>query len=301
MLATDSALAYVRLILASRPDTPGSEGMTTLQVDVADDSIIASYLVRRGVPESLHGSIAGRAQGNWLIARLLADQALIGANSDPELLPGDLVGIYAQSLRRAGAATSDRWRNEFRPLLGVLAVAGTGPILPLGLLCTASELLGGPSRPFRVRDLLVDLRGLVVRLRPGTDEEHVGLFHPTFGVYLLDPGSGCFSVDPADSHQAIVCAINTMAPRGAQPIQNPVQRYAVIREADHLWALGQHREVEDSLLGRKPRNQAERVQRFDIWRKRFHENVPTLDRLSIFKHINAILLSQQEEAGEDYV
>ena len=70
-------------------------------------------------------------------------------------------------------------------MLGALAAAGVGPILPLKLLCAASARLGGPDRPFRVRDVLADLRGMVVRDRAGTDDEHVGLFHETFADYLL--------------------------------------------------------------------------------------------------------------------
>ena len=63
------------------------------------------------------------------------------------------------------------------------------------LLCAASGRLGGPDRPFRVRDRLVDLGGLVARGRPGTDDEHVGLFHQTLADWLFDPSHVAWGID----------------------------------------------------------------------------------------------------------
>ena len=213
-LVTDPGLSRVRLVVTSRPDTPHPAGASEVRLDVAPDADIRSYLARRQVPESLHGAIAVRAGGNWLIASLLADQALKAPGIAPESLPSDLAGLYAQNLRQAGARATERWRGEFRPVLGALAAAGVGPILPLKLLCAASGRLGGPDRPPRVRDRLVDLRGLVVRARPGTDDEHVGLFHQTLADYLLDPASDPFGIDPQEPHRALAEAIAELAPAG---------------------------------------------------------------------------------------
>ena len=211
-LVTDPGLSRVRLVVTSRPDTPRPAGASEVRLDVAPDADIRSYLARRKVPESLHGAIAVRAGGNWLIASLLADQALKAPGIAPESLPSDLAGLYAQNLRQAGAWATESWRGEFRPVLGALAAAGVGPILPLKLLCAASVRLGGPDRPPRVRDRLVDLRGLVVRARPGTDDEHVGLFHQTLADYLLDPASDPFGIDPQEPHRALAEAIAELAP-----------------------------------------------------------------------------------------
>ena len=213
-LVTDPGLSRVRLVVTSRPDTLRPAGASEVRLDVAADADIRSYLARRKVPESLHGAIAVRAGGNWLIASLLADQAVKAPDIAPESLPSDLAGLYAQNLRQAGAWATERWRGEFRPVLGALAAAGVGPILPLKLLCAASVRLGGPDRPPRVRDRLVDLRGLVVRARPGTDDEHVGLFHQTFADYLLDPASDPFGIDPQEPHRALAEAIAELAPAG---------------------------------------------------------------------------------------
>ncbi len=266
-LVTDPGLSRVRLVVTSRPDTPRSAGATEVPLDVAADADIRSYLARRQVPEPLHGAIAVRARGNWLIAQLLADQALNSPGIAPESLPSDLAGLYAQDLRGAGARRIERWRGEFRPVLSALAAAGVGPILPLKLLCAASARLGGPDRPFRVRDVLADLRGMVVRDRAGTDDEHVGLFHETFADYLLVAASESYRIDSVESHRAIVEAIEELLPSETQSIQDPLQHYAVIKEADHYWALGDYRRVELSLLRRKPANEVERVLRYNIWQK----------------------------------
>lgn len=266
-LVTDPGLSRVRLVVTSRPDTPRPAGATEVPLDVAADADIRSYLARRQVPEPLHGAIAVRARGNWLIAQLLADQALNSPGIAPESLPSDLAGLYAQDLRGAGARRIERWRGEFRPVLSALAAAGVGPILPLKLLCAASARLGGPDRPFRVRDVLADLRGMVVRDRAGTDDEHVGLFHETFADYLLVAASESYRIDSVESHRAIVEAIEELLPSETQSIQDPLQHYAVIKEADHYWALGDYRRVELSLLRRKPANEVERVLRYNIWQK----------------------------------
>jgi len=105
-LVTDPGLSRVRLVVTSRPDTPRPAGASEVRLDVAPDADIRSYLARRKVPESLHGAIAVRAGGNWLIASLLADQALKAPGIAPESLPSDLAGLYAQNLR--GRSVGDR-------------------------------------------------------------------------------------------------------------------------------------------------------------------------------------------------
>ena len=233
--------------MTSRPDTPRPPGATEVRLEDAADADVLSYLARRAVPEALHGATTARAKGNWLVAHLLADQALAAPGITPKALPPDLSGLYAENLQRAGAASGTRWRDEFRPILGVLAAAGVGPVLPLKLLCSAGARLGGPDRPFRVRDTLVDARGLAVRSRAGTDDEHDGLFHQTLADYLLDPASGDFGIEPIEPHRALAEAITELAPAESHDAADPLYRYAVAREAEHLWAIGEYGQVVVSL------------------------------------------------------
>jgi tetratricopeptide (TPR) repeat protein/energy-coupling factor transporter ATP-binding protein EcfA2 len=272
-LVTDPGLSRIRLVVTSRPDTPRPTGATEVRLDVAADADIRSYLARREVPESLHGAIAVRGGGNWLIASLLADQALKSPGIAPESFPSDLAGLYAQNLRQAGARATEGWRSEFRPVLGALAAAGVGPILPLKLLCAASVRLRGPDRLPRVRDRLVDLRGLVVRARPGTDDEHIGLFHQTLADYLLDPASDPFGIDPQEPHRALAQAIAELAPAESHDPADPLHRYAAAREAEHLWALGEYGRVVESLVHRQSVIPAENLKRWQSWKARIESKL----------------------------
>ena len=141
------------------------------------------------------------------------------------------------------------------------------------LLCTASGRLGGPDRPYRVRDVLVDLRGLVVRDRAGTEDEQLGLFHQTLGDYLLDPASGPFGIDPQEPHRALAEAIAELAPAGAHDPADPLHRYAAAREAEHLWTLGEYGRVVESLAHRQSVIPAENLKRWQSWKARIESKL----------------------------
>jgi hypothetical protein len=266
-LATDPALAGVRLLVTARPDTPQPAHGKTVALGRTDDGTIRLYLERRAVPAKAHDTVVSRAQGSWLVAKLLADQASANPDSDPADLPPNLVGIYDQALRRAGASEARRWREELRPVLGVLAAAGVGPVLPLPLLCVASGRLGGPGRPTRVRDVLVDLQGFVIRGSPGTEGEQVGLFHQTFAEYLLNPACS-FGIDAPEPHGALAEALGELAPLGAHDPGSALHRYAVAREAEHLWEIGRHDQALESLTRRESVIPSENLARWQSWHGR---------------------------------
>ena len=185
---------------------------------------------------------------------------------------------YAKLLDQAGAA--DAWRQKFRPVLGPLAVAGPGPILPLRLLARASKDLGGPKDVRGVRSVLSDLRGLVVRRDAGAAGEHVGLFHPTLAEYLLGPSASRtgYTLDVEAAHRAVVQAIEALAPMEKHDRDDPLHRYAFLREADHLWAIGDIDRVFACLRNREANIPRENLERWRPWlsrfRERFDENYP---------------------------
>ncbi len=275
------AMPHVRLIVTARPDTPQPAGLTRLPIGDIEGEYLRSYLTHRHVPETLRQAIIDKSRGNWLVATLLADQALAAPDLDPTTFPGRLSEIYAQFLRRAGASTTERWRGEFRPILGVLAAAGVGPIMPLKLWCAASGWLGGPDRPFRVRDRLVDLRGLVARDRPGTDEEHVGLFHQTLVEYLLDSNNDAFGIDPQKPSRALVEAIDELAPPEFHDPNDPVYRYALAKEADHLWAIGELGRWVNIPNLRDSEIPAENLRRWLNWSPRIQRAPCSVHRISL--------------------
>jgi hypothetical protein len=281
-LSDGPGLEHVRLIVSAQVGTDLPRACHEQQIQKPDRSVLLAYLGRRGVESALHDAILERADRSWLVASALADLALTSPTQAQAVLPASLTEIYAEYLRRAGASNREQWRRVLRPVLAVMAAAGAGAILPIRLLSAASGCLGGPDRPYQIRDTLVDLRGLVVRDRPGTDDEHVGLFHSTLAAYLLDPGSGPFGIDPYDPHRAVVDSLNELAPAEAlaelTPAQihelgDPVHRYAAIREPDHLWAVGSPFRLLDSLFYRRSVIPAENLERNRSWLARLKEHL----------------------------
>jgi hypothetical protein len=134
------------------------------------------------------------------------------------------------------------------------------------LLCTASGHLKGPSRVSQIRDVLVDLRGFVDRVSPGTPQEHDGLFHDTFGQHLLNPAEGQFVADGQEARGALVQAIAERAPReGRHDPTNPVHRYAAVMEPQLLWELGRREEAGASLAARESPIPMENLARWRSW------------------------------------
>jgi hypothetical protein len=264
-LAGDPGLGRVKLVVTARPDATLPPGAVTLELDRVDDEYLERYLQRRGLPTATVSAVSQRAEGNWLVARLLADLAVDG-DLPAGQLPAGLQGAYRQELRRAGSKDPTRWETALRPVLAVLAAAGVGPVLPMALLCAVSGRLGGPEEPARVRDVLVQLRGLVVRGAPGTPEEHVGVFHTTLADYLLtDPGVG---IDGPVAHAALVDAIDELAPAQDHDPADRLHRYAASAEAEHLWAAGRPQQVFAALRARQSHIPAANLARWDAWQPR---------------------------------
>jgi hypothetical protein len=265
-LASDPRLGRVRLVVTARPTSALPPGAEVLELERIDREHLEHYLRRRGVPADLVPAICQRAEGNWLVARLLADLAVDG-DLPAVQLPENLQATYRRELRRAGSEDPVRWAQELRPVLAVLAAAGVGPVLPLSLLGAASHQLEGPVEPARVRDVLVQLRGLVVRGAPGTLEEHLGVFHITFAEFLrTDPEVG---IDERAAHTALADAIGDLAPSQAHDPADPLHRYAAAAEAEHLWAAGRHDQVPATLAARESHIPAENLVRYVAWHARF--------------------------------
>jgi hypothetical protein len=273
VLADEPELRAARVIVTARPDTTLPESHHRFDLDHVSDGDVQRYLQRRNTPAGLRQAIVRQAAGNWLVARLLADLAVDMPAGAGEL-PNTWQQAYHQELLRAGADDRDHWSTAIRPVLSTLAVAGVGPVLPLPLLCRASGLLGGPDQPARVRDVLVRLRGLVVRGNPGTPDEQAGVFHSTFADYLL--AGQDFAVDEHAAHQAIVDAIGELAPMVLAPMggydpAEPIHRYAAAAEAEHLWAVGQYELAMRSLERRASPIPVENLARWQRWSQRCQE------------------------------
>ena len=261
----------VRVVVTARPDAWLPERTEQVRLRAAEDAAVGAYLEVRGIGGDMAGEISALASGNWLVVSLLA--GLVSASGfDVAGLSASWRSIYDVALSSIGASDSETWQNQFRPILTVLAAAGTGPVLPMALLGLASEKLGGPSRIGSVRDTLVRLRQFVVRGRPGTMDEYAGLFHATLHDYL-SAGPARYAIEVRRGHGAIHEAIDELAPRARHDPDDPLHRYAAQMEPEHLWAIGDHSGVISSLAARESVIPAENLRRWRNWEKRFAAHV----------------------------
>jgi hypothetical protein len=272
-LARGPEFEHVRLIVTSRPDTSLPFGARKLNIGLADSEQVVRYLKRRNIPTQWHQAVIDRGSGNWLVIRLHADLIVSEEVEDGEL-PNNLTELYDLELRRIGATDVQKWRNTIRPVLCVLAGAGAGPVLPITLLCNAVGRLGGPGGVSRIRDVLVDTRGLIVRSSPGTDQEQIGLFHQTFGEHLSNPTVE-FSVDINEAHEAILRAISELAPVDSPPEkrERPEYRYAAAAEPSHLWQLGRYSDVLVSLERRQSHIPSENLACWRSWQTQYESTL----------------------------
>jgi Tetratricopeptide repeat/Caspase domain len=255
-----AGLDFVRLVITARPDTKLPEVASIFLLPEAPEESVRQYLERRGVPEARRGDVANAARGNWLILRVLAD--VLSERPDAEIREEGQLALrdaYEELLSRCGASGN----SSTQRILEVLAAAGTGPLLPLSLLCAASKALDGPATLAGVRDQLVLLRGLAVRSDAGTEQEQTGLFHHTLAEYVAMQASE----GNRRAHQAIVTAIEALAPAVSERTDSsdPGQRYAFEREAEHLWALGKTDKALESLSTRFSPLPRDNLRRWQLW------------------------------------
>jgi hypothetical protein len=267
----DLAEVGARIVLTARPDALLPERTGQLRLRAPDDAAVGAYLERRGIGGDAAGGISALASGNWLVVSLLAD-LLSASGFNLAGLSASWGSIYDGALSSIGADNPETWENQYRPILTVLAAAGTGPVLPLPLLRSASDKLAGPSRIGSVRDTLVRLRRLVVRGRPGTEDEQAGLFHTTLEDHL-SAGGARYAIDVRRGHGAIREAIDELAPMTRHDPADPLHRYAAQMEPEHLWAVGEYPGVTASLNARASVIPAENLRRWESWKERFAAEV----------------------------
>jgi len=261
----------VRTVIIARPDTPGCPAGFTLDHGLTPRDALDRYLTSRQVAASARLAILNRAEGHWLVTRLLADLILSDPAIDLTQMPSTVNETYAKLLDQAQAPCASN--QTFTHVLGLLAIAGEGPVLPLSLLAQACQSLGGPEGSDGVREVLGHLGGLVARRDAGTGGAHAGLFHATLAEYLLDPsasGAG-FPLDVRAMHEAMIQAIDALATTAKHDRGDPVHHYAMLREADHLWALGNAERTLASLRSRELPEPRENLRRGLQWLGRFRD------------------------------
>lgn len=272
----ESESPEVRFVLTARSAATYPPNAYIIEVARPGDDEIREYLHRREVPGEHIDLLVKRADGNWLHAYLLAEQA-IRPGFDPLHLVADLkpslAELYGAELRAAGAEDQDRWKHRLRPVLAVCAAAGVGPALPLTLAVAASAHLGGPRTSTSFLDSVVRLSGLIIRARPGQPEEHLGIFHLSLRddyLFASDPEMP-FRIDRREAHRALAEALNELAPASQHDSKDPVHIYALRAEPEHLWALDERAAVVNSLISRRLDRPADELERWQRWKARLDD------------------------------
>ena len=104
-----------------------------------------------------------------------------------------LADAYDRLMDQVGAA----------PLLTALAETGPGQTLPITDLLSAVSVLGGPSRLGLLRDQLMALQPLLLRIEPGTEEERVGFRHPEIAAHVRTRGQTRSTETTNDPHYPV--------------------------------------------------------------------------------------------------
>ncbi|WP_165071406.1 tetratricopeptide repeat protein [Paludisphaera rhizosphaerae] len=311
----------LRLIVTAHPETPGFPDARRLALESTPADDLEAYLNSRRVPSPARKAILGKSAGQWLVTELLADAVLGDPDIDLARLHDTIEEAYAKRLSQTTGGSAAVWRQRFGPVLSLLAVAGPGPLLPLPLLVHALASLEGPSGKDDVLTVLDVLGGLVVRRDAATPAEHAGLFHATLAEYLLSRSAADagFHIDIPAAHRAMTAAINALAPRTKRLVDDPLHRYAFLREPHHLWEVGDVDQAYNSLFHRESNIPRENLGRWEEWLARFSESLNSDDRrvLMLRGHIagwtrrcgdargalalfEALLLDQERVLGRDH-
>ena len=270
-------LAHVHLIVSSRAEEQRlPESGRRMALEGPDPAVLTRYLEHRRVRPDLARFLATactRGRSAWLLARLIGDTHLtLTETARAEFArplysetdqAGALALLFDHVLDVIGAADPIEWSQNLRPVLTPLAAAGAGPVMPLSLLCAASAGFGGPREPPRVRDVLARLGRLIVRSQPGTDQEVVGLFHPTLAEHLAEHARS--RVDIGSGRRVLLEEINKLAPVTGLYMDNPLYRWAAEAEAEQLWQLGMIGSALQSLRARPLPTPRENLARWRSW------------------------------------
>ncbi len=203
-----------RLLALSRADPRIVQMVPGPRIDLSEPAMVGpdilAYaevrlkpLLRGRERNEVVAQIGRAAQGNFLYAKLLLDSLLVGAPSateivgridevlDAERMPDTLRQAFVAMVQRLVGFNVDRWAQQYRPILGVLAVAKSG--------LTLTQLAGITRRP--QSEAINSLRVLGRFLTGSAPNGPYRLFHSVFGTFLLSEPE--YGLSSAEAHEAI--------------------------------------------------------------------------------------------------
>lgn len=197
----------VRFILTSRPDAQVLSSIGSPSLDLIADAPDAeadvfAYALRRliGVAEPQRTrwahQIAAQANGIFLYARYVLDDILSHReqvqNLDTLPLPANLQDHYRQYLKRELVRTVAQWKNDYRPIMGMLAVArGDG--------LTLTQIAGATGRPESQVDQALSVCNQYL-LTP-TQRGPFRIYHTSFRDFLLNDEQ--YHIFPSEANQTL--------------------------------------------------------------------------------------------------
>lgn len=213
----------VRFLITCRGEIPSElvdpgASVLTIKLLPPERSQITHFLMGRGLVEAAVDLIADHAE-SWLDVIVLYEAL---GTVEPEHLTKArrLDRLYDAVL---GPVIAD---PEARALITVLATSGSGPVLPAGVLAGVSALIGGPSEPGVVRDIVAQLGRWVARSKPGTADERMGVCHESLLAWFRSQEKIRCQLDAA--HELMLQYLRTSTDEAALGYR---RRF----EAEHLW------------------------------------------------------------------
>jgi len=199
----------IRVLVTTRPDPRvlkqyrGVTPFDLIEDAMADKDDVRLYAFERlaqldnAQRNRLADRIAQSAEGNFLYAHLILGDLLGRLPDIPELdelrLPEGLSGLYHDFLNRELGEDEDRWYSDFKPVLGLIAVAQGE-----GLSGTQLSRITG-------KEVEQSLRMCKQYLDGDLPEGPFRPFHRSFAEFLLEDEKYIdYHIDAASMHQQIV-------------------------------------------------------------------------------------------------
>lgn len=260
----------VRLVvLGENGHTLPGAGARRLDLTRAEEEKLGAFLVSRGIgDEPVRRDILRLGNRNWSLTARLASIADDGSPTEPALETG--IHEYFQILLERLEGGDWRWEGLLGPVLGVAALAGKGPVMPIEVLAAASAEAGGPGEREQVQRILGRLGELVERSDEGRATELAGLANGALADFLFQSAKGRFALDRVKYERALLRALEKEAPRN-EMWMGRAATYAAKREAEHMANL-EDPGLLDSLRLRESRNVLENLDRWKYWKERLERS-----------------------------
>lgn len=213
----------VRFLITHREDLPTGQldpeaGSVVMQLEPPGKTQIRRFLSSRGLQETAVALVAENAQ-SWLDVIVLYE-ALDSVETDHLAEAGRLDQLYDIVL---GPVIAD---PEARSLITVLATSVAGPVMPWSVLIGVSSIIGGPTEPGVVGNIVTEFGRWVARSKPGTPDERLGICHESLLNWFLRQEEIRSGLDVA--RDAVLEHLQAATEEAAR-------QYRRDFEAEHLW------------------------------------------------------------------